>query len=75
MHREPLNDKGNCHSDQGSGTQGHCGSIGAVKGSKGNCSAKEFDAVLTAVADAISLIDKDILWPIYSQYPELDDLK
>lgn len=46
-----------------------------LRGAKGNCSGKEFDTLLRAVADTISLIDKDILWPIYSQYPDLDDLK
>jgi hypothetical protein len=46
-----------------------------LRGAEENCSAKEFDPLLRAVADMISLIDKDILWPIYSQYPDLDDLK
>ena len=46
-----------------------------LREAKGNCSAKEFDPLLRAVADSISLIDTDILFPIYSQYPDLDDLK
>ena len=46
-----------------------------LKGAEGNCDAKEFDPLLRAVGNTIALIDKDILWPIYSQYPDLDDLK
>jgi hypothetical protein len=28
-----------------------------------------------SVANVIALIDRDILWDIYSKYPELDDQK
>jgi len=46
-----------------------------LKGAEGNCSAKEFEKLQRSVANMIALIDKDILWAIYSQYPDLDDLK
>lgn len=46
-----------------------------LKGAEGNCSAKEFETLRRSVANTIALIDKDILWAIYSQYPDLDDLK
>jgi len=46
-----------------------------LKGADGNCSAKEYENLRRAVANTIALIDKDILWAIYSQYPDLDDLK
>jgi hypothetical protein len=46
-----------------------------LKGAEGNCSAKEFEKLQRSVGNTIALIDKDILWPIYSQYPDLDDLK
>jgi hypothetical protein len=46
-----------------------------LKGAEGNCSAKEFEKLRRSVANMIALIDKDILWAIYSQYPDLDDLK
>lgn len=46
-----------------------------LKSAEGNCSAREFDSLRSSVANTIALIDKDILWDIYSQYPDLDDLK
>ena len=46
-----------------------------LKGAEGNCGAKEFEKLQRSVANMIALIDKDILWAIYSQYPDLDDLK
>ncbi len=46
-----------------------------LKGAEGNCSAKEFEKLHRSVANTVALIDKDILWDIYSQYPDLDDLK
>jgi hypothetical protein len=46
-----------------------------LRGAEGNCSAKEFENLRRSVANTIALIDKDILWAIYSQYPDLDDLK
>ena len=46
-----------------------------LKGAEGNCSAKEFEKLRRSVANMIALNDKDILWAIYSQYPDLDDLK
>jgi hypothetical protein len=46
-----------------------------LKRAEGNCSVKEFEKLRRSVANMIALIDKDILWGIYSQYPDLDDLK
>jgi hypothetical protein len=46
-----------------------------LKGAEGNCSGIEFENLCRSVANTIALIDKDILWDIYSQYPDLDDLK
>lgn len=46
-----------------------------LRGAEGNCSAKEFENLRRSVATTIATIDKDILWPIYSQYPDLDDVK
>jgi hypothetical protein len=43
--------------------------------SRGQCSEKEFHELSKAVGSAIGRIHVEILSSIYSQYPELDDLK
>jgi len=37
-----------------------------LKGADGNCSAKEYENLRRAVANTIALIDKDILWALFT---------
>jgi len=46
-----------------------------LSASKGQCSAKEFGRLKKAVGSCIGHIERQLLVSIYSEYPELDDLK